>query len=383
MWYKIKTELSLYLHFPFCKRKCFYCDFNSYSGIESLMPEYVECLLLEIKKNLPQHRLIRSVYFGGGTPSYFPVQSLVGVLQYLKENFLINRATEITIEANPGTVTAQELILLYAAGFNRLSLGVQAAQDELLVRIGRIHTWPDFLAVFQQAREVGFSNIGIDLMCGLPSQSIEAWRDSLHKVVFLEPEHISAYALQLESNTPLAKMVGDGMLTLPAEEEVVSMLQMSMDYLRKNGYEHYEISNYAKPGFYSVHNTGYWSGRDYLGFGAGATSTFHQSRWSNVSSPREYIRRMKNGQTVVFESEIIDSSTAITEAIMLGLRMRAGIDLTRFKEQFQFDLAAGIAGQIEMLEKGGLLTCRNDHLALTDRGVMVSNYVISSILAGL
>lgn len=371
------------MHFPFCKSKCFYCDFNSYAGIEPLMPEYVECLLLEIKKNLPQHRLIRSVYFGGGTPSYFPVQSLVSVLQYLKENFLINRATEITIEANPGTVTAQELILLYEAGFNRLSLGVQAAQDELLGRIGRIHTWQDFLAVFQQAREVGFSNIGIDLMCGLPGQSMEAWRDSLHNVAFLEPEHISAYALQLESNTPLAKMVGDGTLTLPGEEEVVGMLQMSMDYLRKYGYEHYEISNYAKPGFHSVHNTGYWSGRDYLGFGAGAASTFHENRWSNVSSPREYIRRVKNGQTVVFESETINPSIAATEAIMLGLRMRSGIDLNHFKAQFQFDLSVRAAERIEILRESGLLTCLDDHLALTDRGVVVSNYVITSILAGL
>ncbi len=347
------------------------------------MPEYAESLILEIGEFLPEHRVIRSVYFGGGTPSYFPVPLLVNLLQYLKENFLINPATEITIEANPGTVNAGDLILLYEAGFNRLSLGLQAAQNELLAAIGRIHNWSDFLSIYKQAREIGFSNIGVDLICGLPGQSIEAWQESLQKVVFLEPEHISAYALQLESETPLAKMVAQASMTLPAEEEVVNMLQMAMDYLRKNGYEHYEISNYARPGFYSIHNMGYWSGRDYLGFGAGAASTFHQSRWTNVNSPQEYIQKLKNGKPVVAESEIIDPSTAMTEAIMLGLRMRSGIDLARFKEQFQFDLSAGAFEQIETLKAHGFLTSLNEHLALTDRGVMVSNYVIASILAGL
>lgn len=377
----MKPELSLYLHFPFCKRKCLYCDFNSYSGIENLIPEYIESLILEIGKFLPEHRVIRSVYFGGGTPSYFPVQSLVSLLRYLKEHFLINHSTEITIEANPGTITAQDLIVLYEAGFNRLSLGVQAAQDELLTMIGRIHTWQDFLSVYQQAREVGFDNIGVDLICGLPGQTLEDWQDSLQRVVFLEPEHISAYALQLEPNTPLAKLVGDGTLTLPVEEEVVSMMQTSMGFLQKKGYEHYEISNYARQGYRSIHNVGYWTGRDYLGFGAGAASTFHQCRWTNVCSPQEYIQRLKDRRTVALESETIDPSTAITEAIMLGLRMRSGIDLARFKEQFQFDLSARAGERIEVLKGHGLLTCLNEHLALTDQGVLVSNYVISSILA--
>jgi oxygen-independent coproporphyrinogen-3 oxidase len=190
-WFKIEPELSLYLHFPFCKRKCSYCDFNSFSGLDELIPDYIEALISEMNLFLPEQRLIRSVYFGGGTPSYLPSKSLIYLLQFIKEHFFVNTQTEVTIEANPGTIDFEDLILLYEAGFNRLSLGLQATQDDLLRSIGRIHSWQDFLTIYRQAREVGFANIGIDLICGLPGQSTLAWRETLQKVVELKPEHIS------------------------------------------------------------------------------------------------------------------------------------------------------------------------------------------------
>jgi oxygen-independent coproporphyrinogen III oxidase len=347
------------------------------------MPEYNEALLAEMKRFLPQERLIKSVYFGGGTPSYFPTELLTNLLHFIKQHFFVAAATEITIEANPGTISANDLILLKEAGFNRLSLGLQAAHDELLKVIGRIHSWQDFLDIFEQAREIGFSNIGVDLIFGLPGQSIAEWQETLRSVVALKPEHISAYGLQLEPETKLAAMVAGGSLELPVEDEVVAMMQLTMDYLRDCDYEHYEISNYARPGFRSVHNVGYWSGRNYLGFGAGASSTFHQDRWVNMNNPSQYIQALKTGNSVVISREIIDGSTAITEAIMLGLRMRSGINLAQFKKTFRIDLLTKVATELERLMNQELLVIRDGNIWLTDKGVLVSNYVITSLLASL
>jgi putative oxygen-independent coproporphyrinogen III oxidase len=379
----IEPELSLYLHFPFCKRKCYYCDFNSYSGIDELIPEYINALISEMKGFRTQQRLIKSVYFGGGTPSCIPAELLINLLAFMKDNFFINPATEVTIEANPGTIDLETLIMLYEAGFNRLSLGLQATQDDLLKAVGRIHSWQEFLTTYEQAREVGFANIGIDLICGLPGQSIGAWQDALLQVVKLNPEHISAYALQLEPQTPLAGMIEDGALQLPVEDEVAAMMQLTMDYLRENGYQHYEISNYARPGFCSLHNLGYWSGRNYLGFGAGAASMYHRERWTNIKNPAEYIGNVKAGKSAVAEREIIDHSIAITEAIMLGLRMRSGIDLRKLKENLQIDLKSQAFAELERFINQGLLKMDDGRLALTDRGVLISNYVIAGLLAGL
>jgi oxygen-independent coproporphyrinogen-3 oxidase len=377
------TELSLYLHLPFCQHKCFYCDFNSFSGLDKLMPDYADALIIEMQSFLPQPRLIKSIYFGGGTPSYFSTELLVRLIQFIKEHFSVNDATEVTIEANPGTVHFEDLIMLHETGFNRLSLGLQATQDLLLQAIGRIHTWQDFLTSFNQARESGFTNIGVDLIFGLPGQTIEAWQDSLQKVTALKPEHISAYGLQLEPHTKLAVLVEQGSLKLPGEDEVCAMMQRTMDYLRDSGYEHYEISNFAKPGFHSIHNTGYWSGRNYLGFGAGASSTYHQERWANIVDLGAYIQAQKNRISAVASIEVIDHATAITEAVMLGLRMRKGIDLAQFQASSQIDLAAQAAAELERLTKQKLLRVQDGRLTLTDQGVLLSNYIIASLLASL
>ena len=231
----MEKQLSIYLHFPFCKRKCYYCDFNSASGQEGLIPDYIEALILEMQSYLPQRRHLSSIYFGGGTPSYLPVEELIKVMNYIKAHFLISTQTEITLELNPGTIGVEDLILLKEAGFNRLSIGLQAAQDRLLESIGRIHTWNEFNDVFELAREIGFTNLGVDLIFGLPDQSLADWEETLQKVVALNPEHISAYGLQLESGTKLAELVSDGILKLPTEDEVVAMMRLSDELFAESG----------------------------------------------------------------------------------------------------------------------------------------------------
>lgn len=373
-------DLAIYLHFPFCKQKCFYCDFNSYSGRDALMPEYCEALLTEMARNLPQRHRIASIYFGGGTPSLFPVELLVRILGVLQTNFQTTSRTEITIEANPGTLTVEALLQLKDAGFNRLSLGLQATQNDLLQNIGRIHRYQEFENLFYLAREIGFTNINVDLMFGLPGQTRSAWEETLARVVALEPHHISAYGLQLEKDTRLYQKIVQGELQLPDEEETVAMMRTAMRFLPENHYEHYEISNYALPGYQSRHNLAYWQGRDYLGCGAGATSTIYGERRTNVKDPEEYINRIKNGKTAAATSEAIDHRTAALEALMLGLRMRGGVDLLQFKELWGIDLEAKMGERIGTLIGQDFLKITNRHLRLTDAGVMVSNEVISCLL---
>ena len=379
----MEQQLSIYLHFPFCKRKCYYCDFNSASGQEGLIRDYVEALITEMQSYLPQRRHLSSVYYGGGTPSYLPVEELVKVMNYIKAHFLISTQTEITLELNPGTVGVEDLILLKEAGFNRLSIGLQAAQDRLLESIGRIHTWSEFNDVFELAREIGFTNLGVDLIFGLPDQSLADWEETLRKVVALNPEHISAYGLQLESGTKLAELVSDGILKLPTEDEVVAMMRLAMSYLPSQGYEQYEISNYARSGFSSVHNLGYWCGRDYLGFGSGAHSTIYGERRANLKDAQEYISLLKGNNSVVATRENIGPDIAVVENIMLGLRLRSGINLEKLKTKYGIDLLTLAADEVHRFEADGLLRVRDGQMILTDDGILLSNRVIGDLIAKL
>lgn len=376
----MESEIGLYFHFPFCKQKCNYCDFNSYCGIEDLIPGYMEAMILEVERDLPQSRPVGSIYFGGGTPSVLPPDLLVYFLNFIRDNFLLKDKTEITLEINPGTTNLDALILFKNAGFNRLSIGLQAVQDRLLQTIGRIHRWLDFQQIYESAREVGFDNINIDLIFGLPGQTIADWKESLEKVTQLKPEHISAYGLQLEEETPLDKLVKSGSLTLPPEDVVVEMMQWVMNFLPEAGYQQYEISNYSKPEYQSRHNLYYWIGHDYLGFGAGACSTFQQHRWSNWAEPREYINKILKGYPVVEESETIDRSIAAIERLMLGLRLRKGIDLKDFQDEFQIDLTKKLRKEIAQLQSNGLVNLTKSHLSLTDKGVLLSNTVIADLI---
>ena len=375
--------MSLYLHFPFCKRKCDYCDFNSYADLESLIFPYAEAIKAEIKTYLPQSNSIRSVFFGGGTPSYIPVRILADLLLFIKENFRLAPDAEITLETNPGTISGSELAYLKTAGFNRLSIGLQAAQNRLLNGIGSIHSREQFLSVYKAARDTGFSNIGIDIMFGLPGQLLQDWDETLEQVTALEPEHISAYGLQLEAGTKLAADIAGGLTQLPSEELVVEMMQRAMDHLLRKGYRHYEISNYARPGFESVHNLRYWYGGDYLGFGAGACSTVNNQRWSNIKEPWTYVRRLSEGVSVIAEREELDVQTRAIEALMLGLRLRDGVDLRQYQNEYGINLFETAGSELKSLSGQKLITVNDSRLALTDAGIILSNMVIGKLLNGI
>jgi oxygen-independent coproporphyrinogen-3 oxidase len=379
----LQNVQAVYVHFPFCKQKCYYCDFNSYSGMDSLIPQYITALQLEVERYLPQTAPLFSVYFGGGTPSCLPVELLSAILDYLKHHFFITSQTEITIEMNPGTAGVEKLIALQAAGFNRLSIGLQAAQDELLKTIGRIHNWDEFVTCYQLAREVGFNNIGVDLIFGLPRQTKSQWRETLQRVVALNPDHLSAYGLQLEPGTLLHSMVGKQRLTLPDEDTVADMMELAMVYLRDAGYEHYEISNYAKPGRRSVHNLSYWRSRDYLGFGAGAYSTVYGERWFNFKDPRVYIERLEDGRTAIAEREVLNRRLAAVEALMLGLRTREGINLQQYKDRYKIDIIKKARNELTNLFAAKLIAKQDEHLFLTDQGILLGNYVTAELLRSL
>ena len=332
---------------------------------------------------LPEPHLINSIFFGGGTPSYLPVNILTDLLGFIKGHFLIRPDAEITIEVNPGTIDHGELALLKSAGFNRLSIGLQAWQDHLLKSIGRVHTWDDFLEIYQAGRGVGFSNLGVDIIFGLPGQTLQEWAETLRGVVSLHPEHISAYGLQLEKGTVLAKDVERGLVRLPSEDEVVAMMSLAMNYLPQKGYQHYEISNYARPGFQSAHNLGYWRGNDYLGFGAGAYSTLNDKRWTNIEGPWHYIDAVVEGTSAVKSCEMLDQKTKAVERLMLGLRLKAGVDLLKYEAEFGIDLLKTAGPYLTNFIGQNLLVLDGQHLTLTDAGIMVSNTVISSLLNGV
>lgn len=345
---------------------------------------YADALKNEIRRFLPEPRWISSIFFGGGTPSYLPVKILTDLLSFLKEHFLIKPDAEITIEVNPGTINSPELDLLRSAGFNRLSIGLQAWQDQILSSIGRIHSVVDFLKVYQLGRTAGFSNLGVDIIFGLPGQTIQDWAETLAEVTALQPEHISAYGLQLESGTELAKNVAEGLIQLPSEDEVVEMMGLVMDYLPNQGYQHYEISNYAKPGFESVHNLGYWQGDDYLGFGAGAYSTVAGERWYNLTEPWKYIDAANNGAPVAAGREKLDQKTKAAEALMLGLRLRDGVDLPKYEAEYGINLLEVARPYLTSLMERNLVVIKGgSRLVLTKTGIMLSNSVISSLLVGV
>lgn len=349
--------------------------------MEELILPYLNALKAEIKCYLPEQRLISSVFFGGGTPSYLPPELLADLLFFIRENFDLSHNVEVTVEANPGTIKGLELSILKSAGFNRLSIGLQAYQDHLLKGIGRIHSWNDYLNIFEAGRAAGINNIGTDLIFGLPGQSLQDWMETLERVVGLRPDHISAYGLQLEPETSLALAVEQGSTQLPSEDESVEMMNLAMSYLPKQGYQHYEISNYARPGFQSIHNLGYWRSCDYLGFGAGAYSTVGNQRWCNIKEPGLYIDKINKRETIVREHENLDYHTRAIEALMLGLRLRAGVNLEAYEAEYGIDLLKSADRCLADLMDGNLITLEGKNLALTDSGILLSNRVIGSLLA--
>ena len=386
--------ISLYVHIPFCETKCPYCDFNTYAAIEPLMPTYVAALKSEIALwgSLLDGPEVHTVFFGGGTPSYLPSEDIRHTMKAITTAFNLAPGAEVTLEANPGDFTADKLAAYLDCGINRLSIGVQSFDDDLLKTLGRRHNAADAVHAYHQAADAGFENISIDLMYGLPYQNIQQWQSTLAQALELTPPHISMYCLTLEGGTPMERWVDQGSMPTPDADLAADMYLIAQDEMRHGRYRHYEISNWAQPGMRSQHNLTYWRNDPYLGVGPGAHSYLADCRFSAIKSPREYIRRMQSvspdscgepmramisSVPVVDEIEQIDTPLEMAETMMMGLRLDEGIGIAGFKERFGEPPSHFYADTLDELERLELLHTQEDALRLTHRGRMLGNEVFS------
>lgn len=381
-------DVGIYVHIPFCKQKCYYCDFNSFADKNEFKEEYIKWLLYEIehvgegnKEDYEQNRddlvRVRTIYIGGGTPSILDSKIIKKIMETIKENFHVIEDAEVTIEVNPGTVDEQKLQDYIQCGINRISIGLQETDDGLLKSIGRIHTYEQFVNTYNAARKVGFENINVDLMIGLPNQNIKNVQNSISKIIKLSPEHISVYSLIVEEGTRLNEMIEDKSLLQIDDKEEREMYWFVKDELQKNGYHHYEISNYAKPGFESKHNTDCWNQKDYIGFGAGAHSYTNVARFSNVDSIEEYIKNYQNGEEaknfVFHERQTLES--AMKEFMMLGLRKIDGVAISDFKNKFVQNPVYVFKDELNKLINDDLIEIDENYIRLNKNGIDFANLV--------
>ena len=375
-----EQELELYAHIPFCVRKCGYCDFLSGTAEESTREAYLLALAREIRRAGQDAEGCRavSVFFGGGTPTVLTGGQLSRLLSEIKKSFRLAGDCEITLEANPGTLYPEKLRLCREAGFNRISIGCQSADNRELRRLGRIHTWEEFLEGFRQAREAGFSNINVDLMSGIPGQTLVSWETSLRKTAELGPEHISAYSLILEEGTPFYE--NREKLDLPDEDTERRMYERTGEILEEYGCRQYEISNYAREGYRCRHNLGYWTGREYLGLGLGASSLWRDTRFRNTDSMEEYLKDSGNLPKIRREEEKLSASDRQSEYMILGLRLTEGISLAGFRETFGTDVRKVWPGVLEKYKGYGLLEEAAGRLKFTGEGISLSNVVLAEFL---
>jgi len=372
---------SLYLHIPFCEHKCIYCDFYS---IESLDPKeaFLRALHTEIDmyKSYSGNERFETIFFGGGTPSLLAPEEIAEILQQLAKTFTVESDAEITLETNPGTVDRKRLVGFRSAGINRLSFGVQSFFDEDLKFLTRIHSAAQAREVVRLAQEAGFNNISIDLIFALPDQTVSRWEQNLRSAIELNPQHISAYSLIVERGTPLYRMVEAKIVSPHPVETEAAMYEMTMKYLHAAGFEHYEVSNYAKPGFRSAHNCNYWNHSHYLGFGPSAHSFVAGKRWWNVSNLRTYCENIERNRLPVSGSELLTSSELYDEAIMLGLRSD-GIDLHRLHAEHGVDLLSQHSSLIDRLLAEQLVVVEPNVLRLTDKGYLLCDEISERLLA--
>jgi len=376
---------SLYLHIPFCVRKCSYCDFVSFEQSESSSAGYVDLLLeeLNLRSKLLAPQVVSTIYFGGGTPSLLSPALISSLLAAARNHFSVEASAEITLEVNPGTVTLASLEGYLAAGVNRLSIGIQSLDDRQLETLGRIHSEAEARQAFTLARTAGYSNIGIDLMHGLPGQTLDAWQVTLQEAMSMMPEHISVYGLSVEDGTPFAKKAQQGELHLPDEELAAAMFELTAASLRRAGYEHYEISNFARPGCRSRHNQVYWQRGSYLGFGAGAHSflNFHGygERWENPATLAEYAAAV-NGKELPDTEMELTRKEAMSEFMFLGLRLLEGVDKEDFVRKFGLELEEVFPNVADTLSRKGLLQEQGSMLRLTSKGLLLANLVMQEFV---
>ena len=407
-------ELELYLHIPFCERKCAYCDFLSAPADPPVRISYIKKLQEEIAYYGAQYGeyQVSSIFFGGGTPTILEGYQLAAILETVKEHFNITTDAEITVECNPGTLTAGKAEKLVQAGFNRLSMGLQSADDRELQLLGRIHNFAQFLESYDLARKAGFRNINVDLMSALPGQTLKSWQDTLQKVTALRPEHISAYSLIIEEGTPFYERFaederireeGGRPRLLPEEDVERQMYELTETFLQIKGYERYEISNYAKPGYECRHNCGYWTRKDYLGLGLGASSLVEHQRFQNTSDLKTYLEQEYSPQcegqhehiaeTIQLQEETgltqtghhihietLDKKSEMEEFMFLGLRLMVGISRQQFEKKFQVTLNSVYGEVLRKLKGEQLIEEVAGYVRLTEHGIDVSNYVLAEFL---
>ena len=389
--------LGLYIHIPFCVRKCAYCDFNSYAGLEQLYDPYLSALVLELRRHAERlgHPRVDTIYVGGGTPTVLHSVAISNVLSAIGESFQVDSTAEITIEANPWTVGLERLDDLGRHGVNRLSIGVQSLNDDELRLLGRIHNASQAREAVATARAAAIANLNLDLIYGLPGQSLSSWLRSLNDALRLEPDHLSLYCLTIEEGTPLFEAVRQGDLPTPDPDLSAEMYERARDLLGQRGFEHYELSNWARvattapanPAFYGqqssracLHNCKYWTGQPYLGIGAGAHSYLGNVRWQNVAHPSDYIDAVNSGDNAVVEQEPISEQARMAEAMFLGLRLVQGVRWDDLRARLGCDMRERYAQELTELASLGLLTVDAESAKLTQRGQLLGNQVFVRFL---
>jgi len=384
---ELLQTVSLYLHIPFCHTRCHYCDFNTYAGILPLREPYVRALITEVELagQLAQltdgaPRRSRTIFFGGGTPSLLTVTQITRLLAACRKAFAVDEQAEITLEANPGTLSFEQLKGLRAAGINRLSLGSQSFDAELLHRLGRIHSPDEIVQALWNARAAGFTSINLDFMFGLPGQTMQHWKTTLDRALALHPEHFSLYSLIIEEGTLFYTWTNEGRI-LPGDEDLCAdMYEYADERLQAEGYENYEISNWALPGHQSRHNLTYWRNLPYLGMGAGAHSFFEGRRFSNILDPQEYITLLNKQQRPEAESELIDRAHEMSETAFLALRTAQGLHLPTFEERFAEPFTQFVGMRLRTVEEAGLLEQEHEWIRLSKRGRLLGNEVFLRLL---
>lgn len=379
-------ELGIYIHIPFCMQKCLYCDFVSYINKSECVKEYINCMIKEIQSYDFKKYNITTIYIGGGTPSFIEsdyIKEIINVIQNkLEKNDTRWEDIEITIEVNPGTVTLEKLNDYKTVGINRISLGLQATQDRLLKQIGRIHNYKDFLEAYELLKRVGFNNINVDLMIGLPNQSIKDLKESLEKIIKLNPNHISVYSLIIEDGTPISKLLDEEKIKLPDEEIERQMYWYVKNKLELNGYNHYEISNFSKKGKESKHNLNCWKQKQYIGIGAAAHSYFKDIRYSNTNNIEEYIKNIKENNIEknrkIEEKQTIEDKK--NEFMMLGFRMIEGVNIADFKAKFVDNPLYVYREKIKKLTDEGLIEVDLNNIKLTNKGLDLANVVFEEFI---
>ena len=383
---------GVYVHTPFCLQKCLYCDFPSYAGFsEEVWQQYVDALCREIEIRSLRCELPiakgATVYFGGGTPTVLNVEQIGKIVACLKQSGWWNHPAEATVEANPGTVDVEKLKALRELGFDRISLGLQSLQDNELRALGRIHTAEQALRSIEEAKLAGLQRINVDLMSGIPCQTIESFRDTMDKVLQMNLSHISAYSLILEEGTPLDRLVASGKVSLPDEDISYVMYEMTTQRLAQSGLKRYEISNYAKPGQESLHNKVYWHYEPYAAFGVGACTFNGWERRTNTIDVREYIKGWKasdenltEGKAALYETEQLDHKTQITEAMIMGLRLVEGISPDVMQKRFGIDVFSYYGKEIHTLLQKNMLVCDGERLCLTEYGMRYGNRAFEAFL---